>query len=274
MARLIVFCLFIAAFVLGGCDLDVRGPNRLPVAMAGPDAEAALGTSVLLDGSGSYDPDGDVLTRYSWQILSRPADSVAEPLDADRQKAFIRPDASGIYLVALVVSDGQAESARDVMQIRAAGCEGDIECRDDLFCTIDERCENGICLYGAMDCSVDDNDCNAGVCDERNDACVIEALPDGTACDDDELFCSGVETCLAGVCTSAGNPCEPPESCDDDLDSCSGSVCKDGEPCDDGFYCTLTDTCLGAVCIGEGSPCFGPDGDDDCNESCDEETRG
>ncbi len=273
MARLIVFCLFIAAFVFGGCDLDVRGPNRAPVAVAGPDAEAVLGISVLLDGSASYDPDGDVLTRYAWQILSRPVDSVAEPLDADRQKAFMLPDVAGVYLVALVVSDGKAESARDVMQIRAAGCDADIECQDGLFCTINERCEEGNCLRDAMDCSADDNDCSAGVCDEDSDACVQQAFSDGTACDDDERFCTGAETCLAGVCTSAGNPCDPPGTCDDVLDSCSGSECIEGEPCDDGLYCTLTDTCSGGVCLGSGSPCAGPDGDDDCNESCDEETR-
>ena len=40
--------------------------NRLPVANAGPDKNAKLNYSVTLDGSSSFDPDGDNLTYYHW----------------------------------------------------------------------------------------------------------------------------------------------------------------------------------------------------------------
>ncbi|MBW2701981.1 MAG: hypothetical protein JRF33_14285, partial [Deltaproteobacteria bacterium] len=239
----------LSLFVLGACDSDVGGPNRAPVAVAGPDAEAALGTSVTLDGSASYDPDGDVLS-YAWQVLSRPVNSTAQPVDAGSRQTSMQLDAAGTYLVALVVSDGQMESGRDVMQIRAAGCESNDECQDEFFCTVNERCEGGMCLSDAMDCAAAGDDCNEGICDEDGNVCGRQALSDGTACDDDDLFCTGAETCLAGVCTSEGNPCDPPESCDDAADICVGSGCGDGvvtgtENCDPAA--PQSDNCCDAV---------------------------
>lgn len=56
------------AVTLDYCKLTVRG-NSLPVAEAGPDQtveqDSHAGATVQLDGSGSYDPDGDPL-QYKW----------------------------------------------------------------------------------------------------------------------------------------------------------------------------------------------------------------
>lgn len=55
--------------------IDVTGgsgqcvPNGLPVAIAGNDVTITAGESVVLDGTSSYDPDGDVLS-YFWEIPS------------------------------------------------------------------------------------------------------------------------------------------------------------------------------------------------------------
>ena len=48
--------------------VDASGSNRAPVANAGPPQEVATGVLVTLDGSGSSDLDGDVLT-YLWEQL-------------------------------------------------------------------------------------------------------------------------------------------------------------------------------------------------------------
>jgi hypothetical protein len=50
--------------------------NQPPVASAGPDQTAALGSVVTLNGSGSTEADGDSLT-YAWRLVSRPAGSLA-----------------------------------------------------------------------------------------------------------------------------------------------------------------------------------------------------
>jgi hypothetical protein len=91
--------------------------NTAPVADAGPDQEVALGSSVALDGTGSYDDDGDALS-YSWSFASRPAGSSAVIANADSANAGFTPDLFGDYSVRLVVNDGVEESAPDTAIIK------------------------------------------------------------------------------------------------------------------------------------------------------------
>ncbi|MEA3643203.1 MAG: PKD domain-containing protein, partial [Lamprobacter sp.] len=83
-----------------------------PVADAGSDQEAVLGDWVFLDGSGSSDADGDPLS-YRWSFTSRPDASEATLYDADQAEAAFVPDVAGLYVVQLIVSDGELASRPD-----------------------------------------------------------------------------------------------------------------------------------------------------------------
>lgn len=78
--------------------------NTPPVAAAGLPQTAAVGTTITLDGSRSFDVDGSALT-YSWTVLSRPPSSGASPSDAAAVMPTVFIDAPGNYLFQLVVRD-------------------------------------------------------------------------------------------------------------------------------------------------------------------------
>ncbi len=92
--------------------------NQQPVADAGADQTVDEGDSVQLDGSGSTDPDGDPLS-YWWTVTSFPGNSppsLSSP--SDEMPAFVASEA-GIYLMELVVNDGQLSSVPDEVVISA-----------------------------------------------------------------------------------------------------------------------------------------------------------
>ena len=89
--------------------------NVPPIADAGNDQARFIGEDVLLDGSGSTDPNGDSLT-YAWRFDSQPVGSLTELVADDQQNAHFYADVAGMYYVRLTVSDGAAQSV-DTVQI-------------------------------------------------------------------------------------------------------------------------------------------------------------
>jgi PKD domain. len=83
--------------------------NSPPVANAGPNQTAVLGSTVTLNGSGSSDVDGDPIT-YLWSLVSRPAGSAAVLTLANSIAPTFIADKPGSYLAQLVVNDGKANS--------------------------------------------------------------------------------------------------------------------------------------------------------------------
>ncbi|HKS55940.1 MAG TPA: PKD domain-containing protein, partial [Steroidobacteraceae bacterium] len=93
--------------------------NTVPVANAGADQSAQVGTVVQLDGGGSSDADGDALT-YAWTLNTRPANSASILQSANTATPALNIDQPGTYVAQLIVSDGVATSAPDTVAISTA----------------------------------------------------------------------------------------------------------------------------------------------------------
>ncbi len=130
----------------------------------------------------------------------------------------------------------------------AEGCAGGNACPPDLFAQPSQ-----VCRVQAYDCDKDDFCTGLGV------TCPEDLVDlDGSPCTSDGNFCTGAESCLAGVCTSNppvcddGNPCTN-DFCSNMLGACSSTPAPDSELAagPDG-YCGTTDDNLDL---------FGTDGD-------------
>lgn len=101
-------------------DPNVNNPqvpdNRPPTANAGPDQAGSVGQEIILDGSGSTDPDGDALT-YSWRVVSAPAADMPMLMGAQEAQPRIMVNYSGDYVFELTVNDGKVNSAPDMVVI-------------------------------------------------------------------------------------------------------------------------------------------------------------
>jgi beta propeller repeat protein len=91
--------------------------NTAPVAAAGPDQSLVLlGSTVQLDGSTSYDPDGDAIA-YLWSFTSRPGESAAVLSDPTAAKPTFVADLYGKYDLSLTVTDPFGAGASDAVAI-------------------------------------------------------------------------------------------------------------------------------------------------------------
>lgn len=91
--------------------------NTAPWADAGPDqAVTLLGSTVTLNGSASYDLEGDPLT-YSWTLIQKPVGSVATLPDPSSPTPTFIADVQGSYEAELVVSDPWVQSAPDTVTV-------------------------------------------------------------------------------------------------------------------------------------------------------------
>jgi hypothetical protein len=90
--------------------------NTAPVADAGINQSAAIGSVIQLDGSNSSDINGDRLT-YRWQVTARPTDSQTDISSDTAVKPTIKIDKAGIYAIQLIVNDGKVDSTPTVVLI-------------------------------------------------------------------------------------------------------------------------------------------------------------
>jgi len=108
------------------------GPtNQKPVAVLANTKIDTLITSIIqLDGRQSFDPEGQPIT-YSWSFIQVPIGSTVEssgfrPIRPNSSAVSFIPDITGIYVVQLVVNDGELDSdpvtARINIQLSRVPC--------------------------------------------------------------------------------------------------------------------------------------------------------
>ncbi len=83
--------------------------NQPPFANAGPDQYVTVNQTVYFNGSGSYDPDEDILT-YNWDFGD--GNSTGWQSDCNTSHSY---DLAGEYTVTLTVSDGEFEDSDTCM---------------------------------------------------------------------------------------------------------------------------------------------------------------
>jgi hypothetical protein len=127
IVRLILLVAFVCGFMLSGCggdnDWGLMELNSRPVADAGPDQDVSTGYTVTLDGTGSTDKEGSVLT-YTWTLAQKPDGSTAVLSDPNSVAPEFIADVAGEYVVNLVVNDGLLSSLADSVTVTATDSDG------------------------------------------------------------------------------------------------------------------------------------------------------
>ena len=108
---LLVFVLLVSA----APSTAIAPTNERPLADAGLDQRVRKGTTVLLDGAGSRDPDG-AIESYEWYIRT-PGGGSERPADPDDPSTRFRPDELGRYAVTLTVTDDDGATSTDTLYV-------------------------------------------------------------------------------------------------------------------------------------------------------------
>ena len=134
-------CGMSAVFFEGECNTYINGTqlfNHQPVARAGEDEIVNPGSTVVLDGSNSYDTDGQI-TSFQWQQISGEGVSILYPDSAMAQ--FIMPS-GGFVDIKLTVVDNEGKPGIDtvsyaVNQLPTAHAGADMEVGHSVVVILD-----------------------------------------------------------------------------------------------------------------------------------------
>jgi len=109
---LISFCIILSLIL---SVIPANAKNQPPIANAGVAQTVSVGTKVTLNGSGSYDPDGQSVS-YQWKMQSKPTGSAATLAKPRTVSPSFTSDLAGNYVARLVVTDsrGLSSSASNV----------------------------------------------------------------------------------------------------------------------------------------------------------------
>ena len=142
--------------------------------------------------------------------------------------------------------DGNPCSDNACMDGVCSFTNNEADCDDDILCTFDDKCDDGVCAGQPYDCS-DGNDCTTDTCDGE-DGC--DYAPFWGPCDDADP-CTTDDTCVNQVCTGIGVvTCDDENLCTDDscvpMQGCQ--FINNEAPCEDGNVCTGEDQCFEGSC--------------------------
>ncbi len=94
----------------------VEEDNQKPIANAGLDQTSTVEQAVNLNGTASYDPDGDAI-EYTWTFISQPSNSGAGLSNPKAATPSFSPTVEGAYVLQLIVDDGKDQSSPDTVTI-------------------------------------------------------------------------------------------------------------------------------------------------------------
>lgn len=120
-----VYALFAFLLLFSACgeDEDPQPVGDPPTADAGTDLQAAVNSSVTLNGTGSTDPDGSLT--YFWSLTTLPDGSSTAVNNATQATATFTPDVVGTYVATLTVTDTDNNQDSDEVTITAAEAAGE-----------------------------------------------------------------------------------------------------------------------------------------------------
>ncbi len=114
-----VFALLLFATVF---LLPITAANQPPLADAGLDQHVARGSTVLLDATGSHDPDGHI-EEYDWSIRT-PNGRTITPNCRTCSRTQFHPNEVGRYAVSLTITDENGATSHDKLFVTVSPGEG------------------------------------------------------------------------------------------------------------------------------------------------------
>jgi len=130
-------------------ELDTE--NSPPLAMLASKLKAQQGDRIDLDGSGSFDRDGDSLN-YSWSLPVKPGGSKAKLPPDNQPHSLLAIDKKGSYTARLVVNDGRQNSVPATVTVTTNNALPVANAGNDL---VDQLLNQALTLSGELSSDAD-----------------------------------------------------------------------------------------------------------------------